>query len=170
MYKLTCPNCKKAYIGQTEMNFTIRDNEHKRAFRNNSHSSRFAQHLNEYIHSFRTINTTMQVLHFQKKCSHLNTIECFYIHIQVASNNHLNNSLTVFPNLWHHPKNLPTLPPSHTTFSISINTPSVQHTTQHLYNDTSVPQEIDVYARHCPLLTAGNNLTIFEKLFQTWFL
>jgi len=30
----------------------------------------------------------------------------------------------------------------------------------------SLPQEINAYAHHRPLLTAGNNLTVFEKLFQ----
>jgi len=43
---------------------------------------------------------------------------------------------------------------------------SVQHMTQHPYNDTSLPQEINAYTHHCPLLTTGNNLTVFEKLFQ----
>jgi len=43
---------------------------------------------------------------------------------------------------------------------------SVQHTTQHLYNDTTLPQEIIAYTHHRLLLTAGNNLTVFEKLFQ----
>jgi hypothetical protein len=61
-------------------------------------SSRFAQHLNEHIHSFGTINNTMQVLHFQKKGSHLNTTGPFYNHIEAASNNHLNDSHTIFPN------------------------------------------------------------------------
>ena len=32
--------------------------------------------------------------------------------------------------------------------------------------DTSLPQEINAYAHHRPLLTAGNNSTVFEKLFQ----
>jgi len=39
----------------------------------------------------------MQVLHYQKKDPHLNTIERFFIHIEVASNNHLNESHAVFP-------------------------------------------------------------------------
>ena len=36
VYKLTCPNCKKAYVGQTSRNFITRYNERKRSFRNNS--------------------------------------------------------------------------------------------------------------------------------------
>jgi hypothetical protein len=76
----------------------MRYNEHKRAFRNNSHSSKFAQHLNEHAHSFGTINDTMQVLHYRKKGPHLNTTERFYIHVEAASNTHLNDSHTAFPN------------------------------------------------------------------------
>ncbi len=37
VYKLTCPDCGKAYIGQRGRNFSQRYNEHKRAFRYNCH-------------------------------------------------------------------------------------------------------------------------------------
>jgi hypothetical protein len=80
VYKLTCLDCKKAYIGQIDEYFTKRYNEHKRSFSNNSHSSNFAQHLNEHIKSSGAINNNMQILHHQKKDPHLNTIERFYIH------------------------------------------------------------------------------------------
>ena len=77
----------------------MRYNEHRRAFRNNSHSSKFSQHLIKHAHSFGTINDTMPVLHYQRKGSHLNTIKRFYIHIEAASNNHLNDSHTIFRNI-----------------------------------------------------------------------
>ena len=95
VYKLTCHDCKKAFVGQTGRNFT-RYNGHKCAFHNNSHSSKFT-HLNEHAHSFRTINATMQVLHYQRKAL-TSTQQRFYIHVEFASNNHLNDSHTVFPN------------------------------------------------------------------------
>ena len=63
VYKITCPDCMKAYVGQTGRSFIIKYNEHKLAFRNNSHTSRIAQHLSEHAHSFSTISNTMQVLH-----------------------------------------------------------------------------------------------------------
>jgi hypothetical protein len=88
----------KSLCRTNSQNFTTRYNEHKRAFRNNSHSSKFAQHLNENTHSFGTINNNMQVLQFQKKGSHHSTTERFYIHREAVSNNHLNDSHTVFPN------------------------------------------------------------------------
>jgi hypothetical protein len=40
----------------------------------------------------------MQVLHHQKKGTHLNTIERFYIHKEHAAGNHLNDEQSVFPN------------------------------------------------------------------------
>jgi hypothetical protein len=65
VYKLTRPN-RKAYVGQTGRSFTIRYNKHKLAFRNNSHTSKFDQHLIEHAHSFGTIHDTMQVLQYPK--------------------------------------------------------------------------------------------------------
>jgi len=67
VYKLTWPDCKKAYVGQTSRSLLVQYSEHKQAFRNNSHTSKFAQHLVEQAHTFSTIHNTMQVLHYQKK-------------------------------------------------------------------------------------------------------
>jgi hypothetical protein len=96
-YKLTCLDCKKAYVGHTGRNFTVRYNEHKHAFRTNTHSSRFA-HINKHAHSFDTIDNTMQILYHHKKGAHLNTLKRFYIHAESTTNNHLNDRHTIFPN------------------------------------------------------------------------
>jgi len=98
VYKLTCCDCKKVYIGQTGRDFTTRYNEHRHSFHNKSHTYKFAQHLNEHIYSFGNINDVMQILHYQKKILNLNTIECSYIHIEAASNKHLSDNHTIFPN------------------------------------------------------------------------
>ena len=79
------------------MSLLTRYNEHKQAFRNNCHTSKFAQHLLEQAHSFSTINKTMQILHYQKKSAHLNTVENYYIHAEFDANNHLNDSQNIFP-------------------------------------------------------------------------
>jgi hypothetical protein len=47
VYKLTCPDCGKAYIGQTDEEFRTRFNELKRAFHHNPQQSKFALHLPE---------------------------------------------------------------------------------------------------------------------------
>ena len=98
IYKLTCPVCNKAYVGQTGRNFTIRFNEHKQAFRTNSHTSSFAQHLIEHNHPFGTIQNTMQVLRHHHKGTHLNTLEKFHIYTEYISDNHINDNQTIFPN------------------------------------------------------------------------
>jgi len=98
VYKLTCPDCNKTYVGQTGRSFPARYKENKRAFRHNSHTLKFAQHMNEYAHSFGTIHDTMQILQYHKKSTHLNTIERYYIHSEFAANNHLNDSQNIFLN------------------------------------------------------------------------
>jgi hypothetical protein len=97
VYKLTCPDCGKAYVGQTGRNFATRFKEHKNAFRTASHSSNFAIHLIEHTHSFGPIHSTMRILHLQNKGAHLNTIERFYIYAEYTNNNHLNDDSTISP-------------------------------------------------------------------------
>jgi len=75
-----------------------RYNKHKHAFRNNSYTSKFAQHLTEQAHSLGTIQNTMEILQYQKKGAHLNTVERFYIHAEYIASNHLNDSQNIFPN------------------------------------------------------------------------
>jgi len=90
VYKLTCPDCNKVYVGQTGRRFSTRYNKHKEAFYNKSHTSSFAQHLHEQAHSFGPIDKVLQVLHHHKKGAHLNMVERFYIHVQYAAKNQYN--------------------------------------------------------------------------------
>jgi hypothetical protein len=73
------------------------NNDHKLEFRSNSHTSKFAQHLNEQAHSFGTIDNIMQILQYHTKESHLKKIEKFYNHAAYITNNHLNDNNTIFP-------------------------------------------------------------------------
>ena len=98
IYKLTCPECNKAYVGQTGRSFSQRYQEHHRAFRLDHQSSGFTLHLAEHQHPFGPINEIMQILHFQHKSTHMNTLERYYIHKETANNNQLNDKHTVFPN------------------------------------------------------------------------
>jgi len=98
-YKLSCPNCNKAYVGQTARRFSTRYIEHKTAFRNNKQTYSLTKHLNEEGHSFGPMNEIMQVIHRHKKGPHLNTIERFHIHAESITNNHLNDDQTIFPNV-----------------------------------------------------------------------
>jgi hypothetical protein len=50
IYKLSCPDCNKPYIGQTERSFSQRFKEHHLSFRTNNTNSSFTQHLLENSH------------------------------------------------------------------------------------------------------------------------
>jgi hypothetical protein len=90
VYKLTCLDCKKAYVGQTGRSFTQRFKKHLLSFRTNNNASNFAQHLLDDSHTFGPINETMDILHFQQKGIHMNTLEKYCIYKEVINNNHLN--------------------------------------------------------------------------------
>jgi len=75
IYKLTCPNCGKAYIGQTGRDFITRFNKHKHSFQYNNHTSKYAQRLVDHMQSFGNMHNIMQIIQLQKKGIHLNTIE-----------------------------------------------------------------------------------------------
>jgi len=85
-------------VGQTGQSFSQRYREHLRAFRLDHQSSGFTFHLAEHQHPFGPINVIVQILHFQHKGTHMNTLERYYIHKETANNNQLNDKHTVFPN------------------------------------------------------------------------
>jgi hypothetical protein len=97
-YKLTCPDCNKIYVGQTGRNFTERFNDHKHAFKTNSHTSNYAKHILEHSYSFGHIQNTMEILQYHQKGAHLNTIERFYTYAEYSKNNHLNDEHNITPN------------------------------------------------------------------------
>jgi hypothetical protein len=89
-YKLTCPDCNKVYVRQTGRSFSQRFKEHKNAFRSNRNTSNFAKHALEHSHPFGPIHEIMQILQYQGKGAHLNTIERYFIYKEFSKNNHLN--------------------------------------------------------------------------------
>jgi hypothetical protein len=98
VYKMTCPDCNKAYVGQTGRDFITRFNEHKNAFRLNHRTSNFAIHLIEELHSFGPIQNTMQIPKCYTKGTRLNTKERSYTYAECVKNNHLNDEHTITPN------------------------------------------------------------------------
>jgi hypothetical protein len=98
LYKLTCPDCNRAYVGQIGRSFSTRFREYMQGFRNNSGTSNFTKHLSVHAHSFGSIHSTMQMLQNQRKGPHLNTLEKYHIHEEASRNNHLNDDHTVVPN------------------------------------------------------------------------
>ena len=98
VYKLNCPKCNKAYVGQTGRQFSTRYKEHMADFRHNNDRSSFAKHLNEEAHQFGPMEEIMQIIQYQGKEAHLNTIERYHIHTEFAAGNHLNYPQTRSPN------------------------------------------------------------------------
>jgi len=85
-------------MGQTGKSFTVWFNEHKNAFRTNSHTSKFTQYLIEHNHSLNIIHNTMQVLKHHGEGALLNKVERFYIYAESTTNNNLNDNQTIFLN------------------------------------------------------------------------
>jgi len=90
VYKLTCPDCNRAYTGQTGRKFATQFKEHEKVFGSHSHTSSFTKHLDKEAHSFGHMHDIMQILHYRGKGTHLNMLERFHIHTEAATNNHLN--------------------------------------------------------------------------------
>lgn len=71
VYKLTCNDCPKFYIGQTGRNFQQRFNEHIKEVNHDNPKintkSNFAQHLNNEKHTYTNINENLKILHKMKK-------------------------------------------------------------------------------------------------------
>jgi len=97
-YKLKCPECNKAYVGQTGQSFTQMFRGHRNAFKSNRNTSNYAKHVFEHQHPFGPIQDTMQVLQYQRKGTHLKTIERFFIYKEFSINNHLNDEFNITPN------------------------------------------------------------------------
>jgi peptide subunit release factor 1 (eRF1) len=66
-------------------------------FRKNCNSSKFAQYLNEGVHTFGALENIMQNLKNQKKGPHLNNMELFYSQKEATSENELNDKQNIFP-------------------------------------------------------------------------
>jgi len=58
----------------------------------------YAKNTLEHSHPFGSINETMQILQYQGKEAHLNTIERDFIYKEFLNNNHLNDEFNITPN------------------------------------------------------------------------
>jgi len=77
--------------------FTQGFKEHKNAFRSNRKTSNYDKHILEHSHPFGPIHETMQILQYQGKGAHLNTIERYFIYKEFSNNNHLNDKFNITP-------------------------------------------------------------------------
>lgn len=66
VYQLTCPTCKKKYIGQTGRLFHVKFREYFQEYKYANNKSKFAQHYLEEGHSFGPIDDIMDTIHIAK--------------------------------------------------------------------------------------------------------
>jgi len=92
--KLTCPDCGKVCVGQTGRCFTKRFEESFLCIRKKS-TTKIAQQRIEHGHSFDTIESIVQILHFNKKGAHLDTTEKLCICKEMMKNSPLNGKFTI---------------------------------------------------------------------------
>lgn len=92
IYKLTCNDCKKVYIGQTGRKFKQRFKEHVNDFRYNGTRSSYAKHLLSTGHRIDNIDNTLEILHNYKKGNRLNILENFQIY---KNKNNILNETTI---------------------------------------------------------------------------
>ena len=100
VYRLTCPDCQKKYVGQTERSFKKRYKEHFHDFKYNIHRSRFATHLLENKHSMGPINEVMELVYTTSKGKFVDTVERFYIYSETRGNNQINDKNKLNPTLF----------------------------------------------------------------------
>jgi len=60
--------------------------------------SDYAKRILEQSHSFGPIQDMMQILQYQNKGNHLNTVERYYIYTEFIKDNHLNDEHNISPN------------------------------------------------------------------------
>ena len=96
VYLLTCRDCNKKYIGQTDRSFYTRFHEHFHDFKHGNASSKFAQHLIENRHSIGPIDDIIEVLHTVKKGKH--TRKKIHIYKETKLENQINNKNTITTN------------------------------------------------------------------------
>ena len=94
VYKLTCSNCNKFYIGQTGRPFTIGYNKHRKTINHPYIKSNFAEHILSTRHKYTNIQ--IQILHKTHRGPKLNTLEQLkiYKHHKTHKNKILNAQTT----------------------------------------------------------------------------
>lgn len=102
VYKLTCNECQKFYIGQTGRTFEQRFNEHIREVNHNNPKnnikSNYAQHLNNEKHTYTNIDTNLKILHKMQKGKLMDRREEYAIYKEKKNNLLLNDKINTKTN------------------------------------------------------------------------
>lgn len=98
VYKITCNDCNKFYIGQTGRSFLTRFKEHIKDINAPDPKSNYAQHIKTEKHQFTDFNHNLITLHKAKKGQLLNRLEELEIYKHKNSNVLLNDKLNTRTN------------------------------------------------------------------------
>ncbi|KAJ4450773.1 hypothetical protein ANN_02203 [Periplaneta americana] len=117
VYKVKCNTCNNFYKGQTGRSFQTRYKEHITAITKLQNTSTYAEHITNANHTYRDINTDMEILHIQSKSQKLNSLEQYeiYRHTKTHPNEILNTQLnfrthTLFDSTLHYTNTPPQTP------------------------------------------------------------
>jgi hypothetical protein len=80
IYKLTCKDCHKLYIGETGRPLKIRYKERIRSIKYNKDDSAYGTHILYNIHQYGNIEEIMDRKDQEKKGRFMNIMESFYIY------------------------------------------------------------------------------------------
>jgi len=87
------------YIGQTGRHFKVRFHEHLRDFKYGNKKSKFALHLLENKHPIGPMESIMETVHVTNKVRMMDTLERYYIFLEIKLNNNINDKLTIKHNI-----------------------------------------------------------------------
>jgi hypothetical protein len=94
VYKVTCQDCNKNRIGQTDRPFHTRFEEHFRDFKYKNGKAKFA-HLIDNGHPIAPMEDIMEILHVAKKGNKMNTLEKFHVYNVTRLDSQINDKGTV---------------------------------------------------------------------------
>ncbi len=104
VYKLSCDDCPKFYIGQTSRSFRTRFREHLPSSRSTTNSktrSAYAAHLIDSKHKYSNFEKNVKVLNVCKKGRYLDCVEEFQIYkaVKTEPDNVLNEQVVFKSNI-----------------------------------------------------------------------
>jgi hypothetical protein len=87
---LSCLDCYKNYVGQTDRSFHTRYKEHAQDCRIGNQKSNFAKHLLDHQHTLQlTEDRRMSVLHISSKGRMMNIIDRYHIYKETIHHNQI---------------------------------------------------------------------------------
>jgi len=98
IYKITCDDCPKFYIGQTGRSFQTRFKEHINDINKIETKSNYALHIKNEKHKYTDFNNNLTILHKVKKGQNMDRLEELEIYKNKNNSNLLNDKINTKTN------------------------------------------------------------------------